>query len=323
MIILVWLRHDLRLADHPALWQAVQDGAVVVPVFVWAPEEEDPWAPGGAHRWWLHHSLTDLKARLQAHGSDLVLRSGPSLEALREVAATTGADAVYWNARLLPALRARDAEIRAALDADGLTVKTFTGRILHDPDAVQTGSGGPYKVFTPFWKKLGKLDYEVDAPLDVPTLTGTAPVAWPASEAIGGWALTPEAQDGVDWATEIAARWTPGEEAAQARLQAFMDEALIDYADDRNRPDRPGSSSLSPYLHHGEISPRQVWHAVQGWIQNGAMKDAAEVFLSEIVWREFSYHLLWHFPETPTEPLKDKYAAFPWADDAEGLRRWQ
>ncbi|MDX1548634.1 MAG: deoxyribodipyrimidine photo-lyase, partial [Rhodothermales bacterium] len=321
--LLVWFRHDLRLADHPALYHAARNADAVVPVFIWAPDEEGDWPPGGAHRWWLHASLQSLDADLRDKGSRLILREGPSLDALRALREATGADGVYWNTRYEPALRARDAEVEAALRDDGIDVRTFAGRILHDPEAVRTTSGGPYHVFTPFWKKLQE-ELEVGEPLPRPRMgTGKAPPDWPDSSELESFALTPEAQDGVDWAEGIRQAWTPGEDAAHRRLHHVLDAVLIDYAEMRNRPDHDGTSRFSPYLHHGELSPRQVWHAVQGWVQNAAMRKAADVFLSEIAWREFSYHLLHHYPETPTEPLKDKFARFEWRDDDDALERWR
>ena len=318
----VWFRNDLRLADHAALTHAAERGAVV-PAFVWAPDEEGDWAPGGAHRWWLHHSLQALDADLREHGSRLVLRQGDSLDQLKAVCEATGADRVVWQTRVTPHLRARDADVRAGLEDAGIEVRQFAGRILHDPEQIQTGSGGPYKVFTPFWKKT-RAEMSVDAPLDRPRLGETsAPEAWPDSDDLDAFELTPEAQDGVDWGTGMAEEWTPGEGGALDRLDAFLDDALLGYPDGRNVPAIRGSSMLSPHLHWGEISPRTVWDRVQSWVSNGATREDADVFLSEIGWREFSYHVLHHFPDTPTEPLKDKYAAMPWRATPSYLEAWQ
>ncbi len=321
---LVWFRHDLRLADHPALHRAAEGADAVVPVFIWTPEEEGEGVPGGAGRWWLHASLDALDARLREKGSRLVLRTGPALEALRELVAETGAEAVYWNARYEPALRSRDETVREALEDEGIAVHTFVGRILHEPGAVRTGAGSPYQVFTPFWRKLGGIDLGVPEPLPEPRMgPRLAPANWPGGESLEALGLTPRARDGVDWAGGLRATWTPGEEGARARLAHFVEEILIDYAELRDRPDRDGTSRLSPHLHHGELSARQVWHAVRGWVRNGAMAKAAEAYLRQIAWREFAYHLLHHFPHTTTEPLKSQFAAFPWARDAEALEQWQ
>ncbi len=320
---LVWFRHDLRLADHPALTRAVERGAPVVPVFIWAPDEEGDWPPGGAHRWWLHHSLAALAESLERKSSRLLLRSGLSEDVLRDLIAATGADAVYWNTRYAPALRERDRAVAEALREDGIEVKTFASRILHEPDAVRTTTDGPYHVYTPFRAKFHET-VEIGEPLDVPRMgQRLAPSPWPESEKLDVFGLLPEAQDGVDWAGAMREAWTPGERGAHQRLRAFLGDKLIDYADGRDRPAAEGSSKLSPHLHWGEISPRQVWHRTQNWVRNGAMREAADVFLGEIVWREFSYHILTHYPTLPSKPLKDKFADFAWEKDADALDRWQ
>lgn len=318
---LVWLRHDLRLADHPALVDAAEHGAVV-PVFVWAPEEEGDWPPGSAHRWWLHHTLAALDADLRDRGARLVLRTGPSLDALRDVIDATGAEAVVWNERYAPPLAERDADVRDALEADGVAVRTFASRILHDPHEVKTTSGGSYHVYTPFWKKVyGQGLLRTDKPLDVPSLT--APDTWPASVDLDALELLPEQHGGGDWAAGLRAAWTPGEAAAHDRLQYTLDHIVEDYEATRNRPDLDGSSRLSPYLHHGELSPNQVWHAVATWADAHDAWEEAEPYLQELVWREFSYHMLVHYPHTPSETYKDKFKAFGWQDDPEALKRWQ
>ena len=319
---LVWLRNSLRLTDQAALTHAAERGAVV-PVFVWAPDAEGEWAPGGAHRWWLHASLQALDADLQSRASRLSLRQGDPAEQIVAAAREAGADRVVWQARVTPHLRRIDQTVREALEAEGIEVRTFAGRILHDAEAIQTGSGGPYRVFTPFWNKL-RAEMAVGDPLPAPDLgAGRAPDAWPTSVDLDALGLTPEQQDGVDWADGMRAVWTPGEAGAQARFDAFLDGALLDYPDGRNRPDEALTSMLSPHLHWGEISPRDIWTRVEAWVSNGVTRAAADKFLSEIAWREFAYHVLHHFPETPTEPLKDKYAAFPWRAAPGDLEAWQ
>ncbi len=318
----VWFRNDLRLADHAALSHAAERGAVV-PVFVWAPGEEGDWAPGGAHRWWLHESLQALDASLRDKGSRLILRHGDSLGSLTEICEATGADRVVWQTRVAPNLRRRDEQVRAGLEEAGIEVRPFAGRILHDPARIQTGSGGPYKVYTPFWNKF-RDQVNVGAPLDVPRMGQTkAPDAWPESVAVDALGLTPRAQDGVDWAGGMRDEWTPGEAGALGRLDTFLAESLVDYPEGRNVPAARDTSMLSPHLHWGEVSPRTVWDRVERWVSNGATRADADKFLSEIAWREFSYHVLHHFPDTPTEPLKEKYAAMPWRSSPSDLNAWQ
>ncbi|OZC03339.1 cryptochrome/photolyase family protein [Rubricoccus marinus] len=318
----VWFGHDLRLSDHAALDFASGASGPVVPLFVWAPEEHGDWAPGGAHRWWLRQSLEALDGDLREKGSRLTVRQGPSLDAIREVLDASGADTVAWLTRFEPALRERDEEIREALEADGIACKQFTGRLLHEPSEIRTTTGGAYHVYGPFWRKFKK-QVTVGEPLAVPRLgERKAPEAWPDSTHLDSLGLTPEQQDGVDWAGGMRDFWTPGEAGARQRLDRFLDVA-VDYDDDRNRPDLRHTSELSPHLHWGEISPREVWARGNAWVSNGPTRDAADKFLSELAWREFSYHVLHAHPETPTEPLKEKFADFKWRATPGYLEAWQ
>ncbi|MEZ5100390.1 MAG: deoxyribodipyrimidine photo-lyase [Thermoleophilia bacterium] len=314
---LVWLRHDLRLADNPALVAAGRRGGPVVPVVVWAPEEEGDWAPGGASRWWLHRSLAALAADLEARGSRLVLRRGPTLAALRELAAETGAEAVLWNRRYEPAAIARDAAVKEALRADGLVAGSANAALLVEPWTIATRAGAPFQVFTPFWKAVlaaGAPPEPEPAPATLPR-----PDAWPVSLPLDALALDPT----IDWDAGLRATWTPGEAGAHVRLARVLDGILDGYRARRDRPDVDGTTRLSPHLHHGEIGPRQVWHAVADAVAAGASASSAEKLLAELGWREFSYHLLYHVPRTPLEPLRERFAAFPWADDPAGLVAWQ
>ena len=326
----VWFRHDLRLADNPALHAAAEEFDAVVPVFVWTPDEEGNWPPGGAHRWWLHHSLKALADDLDSRSSRLILRAGPALDELQAVLHATGADAVYWNKRHEPAIFERDRDVAQALRADDTTFAVYESTLLHDPDRIQTTSGGPYHVFTPFWNKF-RQEVEVPLPLDRPRLgERKAPSNWPASADLSELKLTPEAQDGVNWAEGFTDVWAtrqpgraPGEQGAHQRLEHFLENGLASYDDDRDRPDLDGSSLMSPRLHHGEISPRQIWHAVQEKSGGGPLSDDEESFLSEIAWREFSYHLLHHYGDLPTEVMRDKFENFKWRSAPKRLEKWK
>lgn len=315
MKTLVWLLQDLRLLDNPALYHAFERSETIVPVYIWAPEEEGEWAPAGASKWWLHHSIRSLQDDLRQRGSRLILRRGDSLEALRDLIDETAADTVYWNVRYEPALQKRDERITEALREDGIEVATFATRLLHNPDTVRTTSGGPYRVFTPFWNKLKK-DLVTSDLLPIPRLGVTKkPSARLFSLDLDALELLPK----VDWTEGLRANWTPGETNAHKRLDYFLDALLSCYDDERNRPGNDGSSALSPYLHHGELSPRQVWNVAQ----TRAPTLTAEPWLRQIAWREFSYHLLHHYPRTPNEPLKDKYKDFAWKSTVAALERWQ
>jgi deoxyribodipyrimidine photo-lyase len=316
---LVWFRLDLRLSDHAPLTAALDAFETVVPVFVWSPEDEGDWPPGGAHRWYLHHSLAALDASLRARGSRLTLRAGPAADALPALAREVGAPCVLFHRRLEPAAREAEQRVGEALRAQGVEPRALDGYLLHDPDAVQTGSGGPYRVYTPFYRKL-RATVQVGDPLPTARIGAPhAPADWPESAPLDSLGLLPTR----DWAEGFARVWTPGEAPAQAALDRFTGERLLDYPDGRDFPARHQTSELSPRLHWGEVSARQAWHAADAWVRNGVMREAADKFQSELAWREFSYHLLWHYPHIPLEPLKSKYDALPWRDDPDGLRAWQ
>jgi len=318
---LLWFRSDLRLADNPALAAALAEGRPVAPVFVLDDEDAGAWAPGAASRWWLHHSLAALAADIARRGGRLILARGRAEEAIPKLASELGAQAVMWNRRYEPWAAARDERLKAGLKGRGVKAASFNAGLLREPWEVMNGKGEPYRVFTPFWRALrGGLDPPSAnrAPESIP-----APEAQPASERLEDWGLLPTRPD---WAGGLRAAWTPGEAGARERLEAFADADAISYADRRNLPAVDGTSRLSPHLHFGEIGPRQVWRAVTAaaLVRTGeAMPGGVEVFLSEIAWREFSHHLLFHAPSLPEAPLRPEFAAFPWAEDAAGLSAWR
>ena len=317
---IVWLRQDLRLADNPALQAACGHGGPVVPVFVWAPEEEDAWRPGGASRWWLQQSLERLAGQFRAAGAELVIRRGASLAELLRVAKATEASAVFWNRRYEPAVIARDRKVEAALRAAGLQTESCNGALLHEPGSVRNQAGRPFQVFTPFWKSC-LASGEPSAPLPAPRRL-SAPPRRPASLPLAALDLEPK----LAWTDGLCAAWQPGAAGAQAELQRFLRDGLLTYAEGRNRPDLVGTSRLSPHLHFGEISPRQVWQAVRRFAESQSIR--AEVwrhwqFLTELGWREFAHHLLFHFPHMPEQPLRAEFARFPWRKNLAWLHAWQ
>ena len=321
-VTIVWFRNDLRLDDNPALIAAAARGAVV-PVFIQAPEEEAPWEPGAAARWWLRGSLERLGVSLAKAGAPLIIRRGPSLDALGRLVADFRVTHVAWNRRYEPAVVRRDTAIKQALIADGLVAESFNGGLLYEPVHVATKEGRPYQVFTPFWKSL-LARAEPAEPVPGPRkLRAAEPVKQTAAS------LTVDSLDllpTIDWSATMATTWEPGEAGARQRLAAFLDRGLTDYGSERDRPDHDGTSSLSPHLHFGEISPRRVWHAVReraGGKPAAKLTGSPEVFLRELGWREFASHLLYHFPHTTDAPLRADYARFPWADDPVGLAAWQ
>jgi len=317
---IVWFRRDLRLSDNLALSAAVAGGAPVVPVYIIDSEEEGGYPVGRASQRWLHRSLVELDHALRASGSRLVIRQGPSLKALRELAGQTGASCVYWNRIYEPAAGKRDAEVAQGLADGGWKTETFNDSLLFEPDDVSTSGGDPYRVFTPFWKKCRSRS-EPPSPFRAPKAV-PGPSSWP-----GSLALDDVGREAAP-ARSAAIRMTgsPGEKGAVAMLARFLDEGIAGYPENRDRPDLPGTSRLSPHLHFGEISPRQVWHTVSAKAVSDPSRGVArgaEAFLRQLGWREFAHHLLHHFPETPEAPLREEFAAFPWRYDGKALAAWQ
>jgi deoxyribodipyrimidine photo-lyase len=317
---ILWLRSDLRLADNLALTAAAKRGRPVVPVFIWAPEEEGDWSPGSASRWWLHQSLTSLDAHLRELGSRLVIRRGSTLAALRALAKEIGANAIFWNRRYEPAIIARDAEIKAALRDEGIEAGSYNAALLHEPWTIQNQSGRPYQVFTPFWRNcLTQPDPAEPVPAPKNLL---APAKWPKSAALDELGLQPK----INWIEGMRATWQPGEAGATVGLNRFLEKSFDDYSEHRNRPDIVGTSRLSPHLHFGEISPRQVWHGMRRMAARRGLsveKWRGSQYLAEVGWREFAHHLLFHFPHTPTEALREDFKKFRWHKDPTFLEAWQ
>jgi deoxyribodipyrimidine photo-lyase len=316
---LVWFRRDLRLTDNLALQAAAAEADTIIPVYIHAPEEEAPWQPGAASNWWLHHSLNALAESLLAAGTPLLMRSGNSAATLLELIEATGADSVYWNRLYEPAVIQRDADVRHALEDHGILTKDFNAYLLLEPGSVMNKSAAPYKVFTPFWKTARSM-LEVRTPAAPPQLNRATHSL--ESLTVDELDLLPT----IQWYAGFEASWQPGEAGALDQLEQFVDGTVAAYTDDRNRPDREGTSSLSPHLHFGEVSPHQVAYATQQAVaEHPSCEAGAEVFLSEIGWREFAHHLLAHFPHTAAEPLRPDFKTFPWRmpdDDDPDYAAW-
>lgn len=308
MTTVVWLRQDLRLADHPAL--AAAPGPVVLAFVL---DNTGPWCPGGASRWWLHRSLAALDVAVAARGGRLVLLRGDALEEIPRLAAAVAADAVHWNRRWEPGERQREAEMARRLAAAGVAARDFAADLLFEPGSVRTKSGSPFQVFTPFWRAALALP-PPPRPLPPPQRLA-APAGTPAGLPLDALDLMPA----VPWWRRMAESWQPGEAGAEDRLARFVDDGLEAYERERERPDRPGTSALSPHLAFGEISPRRIWHA----IRTRPPSAGAECFLKELGWREFSHQLLATFPDLADRPLHAAFDAFPWVEDRAAFDAWK
>ncbi len=317
---IVWLRRDLRLQDNPALQAALADHAQVLPVHIHAPHEEAPWVPGAASRWWLHHSLAALDADLRARGARLHIARGDSLQSLQALIAASGARAVYWNRLYEPAVLARDTHIKQQLRAQGTDAHSSNAALLVEPWQVFSGEGRPYRVFTPFWR-AARAQMVLREPLEAPSHIAMPQVA--GSLPLDALGLLPR----IAWDSGLQASWKPGAAGARAQLARFLDSALSGYHEWRDVPGTAGTSRLSPHLHFGEIGPQQViaaLHAHTARYRACHAAAASEHYVRELGWREFSHHLLYHFPHTPEANLNAAFDGFDWQHaDAATLARWQ
>lgn len=316
--VLVWFRDDLRLADNPALTAAVASGRPVIAAY--CLDEESPGLRhlGGAARWWLHESLAALGRNLEQCGSRLVLRRGRAHRVIDDIVAETGCGAVYWNRRYDAGGRTVDAGIKASLNDRGVDAQSFNAALLFEPWEVVSKAGTPLRVFTPFWRAACAHGVPATPTAPPEAIAGyTGPIA---SDRLEDWALKPTKPD---WSTGLAEIWEPGEHGARTRLEEFVDSVLPGYAEARDRPGSRTTSMLSPHLRFGEISPRQIWHTAQAAMAGAGQERDLTKFQSELGWREFAYHLLFHCDDLNVHNIQSHFDAFPWREDAGALKAWQ
>jgi deoxyribodipyrimidine photo-lyase len=310
---IVLFRRDLRIGDNAALAAAVDRGAPVVALYILDEESKDVRALGAASRWWLHHSLAAIGDRLREAGADLLLARGRTDTVVAKAIAASGADCVFWNRRYDPVEAAVDAKLKTALREKGLTALSFDGALLHEPSLLKNGSGGYYKVYTPFWKALADKAHVRD-PIDPPgSIEGWQGVlGGPRLDELDLLPTKP------DWAQGLREAWTPGEEGAHARLADFIEHDLASYERERDFPGARTTSRLSPHLAFGEITPFQIFASLRKAKSSGASK-----FRSEIGWREFSYHLLFNNPDLAARNFRREFDAISWRDDVRALLAWK
>ncbi len=316
----VWFRDDLRIADHPAFFHAAKSGEPIMALYI-LDEKSDGLRPlGSAQKWFLYHALKSLDESLGKIGGCLHLRSGKSREIIREIINNENIGAVHWNRRCGKAELEIDAGLKAELQSVGVVVNSFQGNLLHEPYTTKTGSGGPYRVYSPFWRSL--------------IASGEPRAPFPAPEEIISYnprnaALPLDALQllptSPDWAKGWSRIWNPSEKGAAERFDDFVANGIHGYKEGRDFPDRDNISRLSPFLRFGLISPYQVWHGIRHHEAADTVSNTdSEKFLKELAWREFSYHLLFHFPDIGWKNFQERFDEFPWrADGHEHLEAWQ
>jgi deoxyribodipyrimidine photo-lyase len=297
---IVWLRQDLRLHDQPAFAQAAREGAVI-PVYILDDQSPGRWKIGGAQRWWLHFSLARLAESLEQIGARLILRHGKADEELGRLAAETGAARIHATRHYEPWWREAEQRVAAALD-----LVLHPGNVLVPPEQVKTGSGTPFKIYTPYWRALQE-QLPPSPPFAAPE-TLQPPEQWPASDPLDSWKLLPTRPN---WAAGFGEEWQPGEAAALSRLADFADQAG-DYADLRDRPSTQGTSRFSPHLHFGELSPRRIWH--------GLPEGAGDKFRKELAWRDFSHNVMLTQPRVSEAAGRPIFENFPYRTGADADR---
>ena len=291
-IQIVWLRRDLRMADNPALYAAAQSGPIL-PVFVLDDDRTGNRKYGGASRWWLHHSLESLAKSFGRHNAKLILRHGDSVEILADLAAKTGAEAIHANRHYEPWWRKAQGDLKKALPG-GCELVLHDGNYLMPPGTATTGSGDPYKIYTPFARTMREIMPPRDE-LPAPD-TLSQPSELPDSDDLADLRLLPTKPD---WSGGMQKFWSVGEDAARERLDWWADH-VAEYEHGRNLPSEDQTSQMSPHLHWGEISPITIWHALKD-----KRSDGWRTYESELIWRDYAQNVLCQFPRYPEETYRD------------------
>jgi deoxyribodipyrimidine photo-lyase len=308
-LAIMWFRKDLRLYDNPAFVHSAKDR--VLPLFIL--DDQESYHQANASKWWLYKSLNSLKKSLNANGLELVLRRGNPLKIFQDLVSSHKVSGLYWNRCYDPYAIARDKKIKEFFKPH-IDCQSFNASLLTEPWALKTQAGTPYQIFTSYWKalkSLGNLGNPFPLPLNIKGNEG--PIA---SDNLERWGLYPTSPD---WSQGLEKAWSPGEEEAKKKLSLFLENDIYTYHINRDFPSQAATSQLSPHLHWGEIGPRQIWQATL----NTEPSERAWSFLSEIAWREFSYYMLYYFPELPSQPLRKSFNDFPWRNDYVLLRAWQ
>jgi len=315
--IIVWFRKDLRLHDNPVLWEAARQG-IIIPVFILSEEEHEN-ATSAAGQWWLHHSLIALEKKLELNGLSLIFRRGNSLEELMSICKQTKADAVFFAERHEPSLKRRDSMITKNLLSHGTEVRSFPSNLLFTTSDLQNQKNAPYKVFTAFWKRT--MQESVNRPLPIPV--GIVPY----NQVIPSLKVEELGLLSANrWDEKFHTHWEPGEKGAITRWEQFTEDSLSRYVEGRDIPSADSVSLLSPYLAWGEISVRAIWYSAKRLNETDTgeyMHSSIDAFFRQLIWREFAYHQLIHFPEMLHAPLREKFKVFPWQGSDEEFAKWQ
>lgn len=314
--IIVWFRKDLRIHDNPALWQASRDGNII-PVFIWSPSEEEDYSGSAASLWGLHHSLVALEKKLAEKGLQLIYRSGESLEELKQIIYETNASALYYNERYEPNIVEKDKKINLVMSSENINVHTFHSYLLFPPYNIKNKQDNPYQVFTSFYKSI--LDNPVRRPAPyIETNKGIERKI--DSLGVDDLNLLPKTR----WDEKFHSYWEPGEDGAIKQYEKFMDDGIDFYKSGRDIPSESNVSRLSPYLTWGNISVRAIWHSIEKRaLTYTSINESYEAFKRQLIWRDFAYHQLIHFPQFNKRPLRSQFENFPWLNNEMDFTKWK
>lgn len=326
MNTLLWLQRDLRVHNNPALEWALEQGNPVIAVYIYSPQEDAPWSEGAASRWWLHHSLSKLANSLLELNIKLHLVKANSVDSIEKWVNKYNIDSVVWTNRVEPNRVICETKIENKLNAKNITVKRFTNGLIQNPaDFLTASKQTPYRVFTPFYRKLrSELNFS-DFYSHGTQVKKCAPclekINLNSADSLNKLGLL----DTHNWHSKLHQYWTPGEDAAHIRLDDFIDEKILDYIPSRDYPAIEATSTLSPHLHFGEISLPQIIIALIPLLEykNRNYAEAAQDFLRQLIWREYAQYIMYHFPHTALQPMNEKFHDGFWKDDKENLEKWQ
>lgn len=326
---IVWFRRDLRIHNNAALDWALDTSSAVILVYIHSTDEERPWSPGAASQWWLHQSLLSLKKSLEDRGLSLNLFVGDSEKVISDIITESGANKLAYNRIYEKHLYDRDIRIEQNLIEkkliDKADVISFDSGLFFSPGSILNNQGLPYRVFTPFYKKVRPLldvfDHGQETSRGVHEVRGSRSVVFDSCQSIDALGLLDE----IKWHCKLSLYWKPGEETAFQLMDDFIDDAVQHYDLERDIPSQDATSRLSPYLHYGEITPMQIYLALiplLGGEYGPKTAQATEVYVKQLMWREFAHHVLWHFPETATEPMDRRYHKNFWRNDSIDFESW-
>ena len=315
-VSIYWIRQDLRLHDNPALKVAVNNGAIV-PIYILDDFNSGEHKLGSASRIWLHHSLEKLNKQFK---NKLHFFNADPLKIISEICETEKINKVFWNRVYEPWSIQRDKKIKETLNLKGIETNSFNGSLLWEPWEVLKNDGTPYRVFTPYYRRGCLNAVGPRIPTKAPQKIQYYEFQKIKSLDIESLNLLPT----HNWKNKIIKKWNVGEKAAEQRLEEFISFELNGYKEGRNFPNKKNVSRLSPHLHWGEISPNTIWHKISNLqhLEINNFEDT-DTFLSEMGWREFSYYLLFYFPDLPRKNLQKKFDNFSWDNNSLFLKAWK